>query len=60
MGNDKITTHLDPADAKGIATVALSRTIFVQGLFVRAEESGRVIVRVGDRDYEGNLISHVG
>ena len=36
-----------------IATIALSRTLFVQGIVVRVMECGRVTVRVGGREFSG-------
>ena len=42
---------------RGICTVRVSPAIFVQGVFVAARPDGRVVVRVGDRDFLGQPIS---
>lgn len=36
-----------------IKTIFIGSCVSVQGLFVRRLENGRVVVRVGDRTYEG-------
>ena len=36
-----------------LKTIMLGSCVFVQGVFVRALDNGRIIVRVGDRLYEG-------
>ena len=41
----------------GICTVSISPAIFVQGAFVAARPDGRIVVRVGDRDFLGQPIS---
>lgn len=41
----------------GICTVSISPAIFVQGAFVAARPDGRIVVRVGDRDFLGHPIS---
>ncbi len=51
------TTHT--TDPKGIATIALSSQIFVQGVFVRWLDEGRIVVRVGDQDFAGHPIGEV-
>lgn len=40
-------------DLKGIATIAISARIFVQGVFVRRLDEGRVVVRVDNEDFAG-------
>ena len=41
----------------GLRTIAVSQRIFVQGAFVRALTCGRIVVRVGDRDFIGYPIA---
>lgn len=41
----------------GIATIALSSKILVQGTFVRKLDTGRITVRVGAKDFTGHQIS---
>ena len=46
-----------PNPTNGIATIALSSRILVQGSFVRKLDESRIIVRVGAKDYSGHQIS---
>ena len=52
-------TNTYPLNPNGITTIALSPRIFVQGVFVRETEDGRIVVRVGDKDYIGQPLSLV-
>lgn len=40
-----------------IRSITLGKYISVQGLFVRETADGRVVVRVGDKTFEGKPIS---
>ncbi|MEP2782497.1 MAG: hypothetical protein ABJO67_02235 [Pseudoruegeria sp.] len=38
-------------------TITMGSYISVQGMFIRALENGKIVVRVGSRDFEGYPIS---
>jgi len=39
-----------------LRTIAVGNHLQIQGLFVRKVESGKVIVAVGDQEYEGKPV----
>lgn len=42
---------------KMIKSISVGKYISVQGLFVRESANGRIVVRVGERTYEGKPVS---
>ena len=40
-------------------TITMGSYVSVQGTFVRALQNGKIVVRVGSRDYEGYPVSAV-
>ena len=36
-----------------LKTIALGTCVFVQGIFVRSLADGKIVVRVGERDFTG-------
>ena len=40
-----------------LRTIILGSHIFVQGTFVRATSNGKIVVKVGDRTFEGLPVS---
>ena len=42
-----------------LRTITVGNHIQVQGLFVRSLENGKVIVSIGERQYQGQLVERV-
>ena len=42
-----------------LRTITIGSYLQIQGLFVRTLENGKVIVAVGDREYEGKPVSRL-
>lgn len=42
-----------------LRTITLGSCVSVQGLLVRSLDNGRVVIRVGDRTYEGVPVNSV-
>ena len=58
-GNKRLTCGQQQpiGDKTVLKTITLGTCVSVQGVFVRALQNGKIVVRVGDRSFTGHPVS---